>query len=366
LIPQLMINYMIAKTGGADSIYFVGLTYALTGLGVFFPLTLVEASTFAGATLIMYAVACVEGARGSVFTNTFFGNLTFLGFFVVVMLVVSVYGERWRRQSFNLQQETKAREVALAESNRALTEAKLQLVQSEKMASLGTLSAGLLHELNNPINYSGIAIKLTREYLEAGDLVSAQDVTNDAMVGIDRVKAIILDLKTFAYQKADLESPLRNRFNLLEAVRVAGRLTAHERLGYQFDIEIPERLWVKGDAAAISSVFINLLSNSGLALDQAKRGKDGRIVVKALQGTVQGTVAVSVYDNGVGISVANLRRVFEPFYTTKTVGKGLGMGLSISYAIVQRHGSLLSVKSLEGEYTEFNFELQGDIDEFQA
>lgn len=358
MVPQLMINYMIAKTGGPESIYFVGLTYALTGLGVFFPLTLVEASGFSGATIVLYVIACLAGANGEMDTNIFYGNLTFLSFFVIVMVVVSVYGERWRLQTFRLQQETKARGKAIKESNKALTEAKLQLVQSEKMASLGTLSAGLLHELNNPINYSAMAVRLTSDYLRTGDIASASDVTQDAITGINRVIAIISDLKTFAYQRGSTESPLDGRFNLLEAVRVAGRLTAHERIGFQFDIEIPEDMWVCGDAGLISSVFINLLSNSARALVQAKRGKDGRIVIKALPGQAIGRVAVSVYDNGTGISSSNIRRVFEPFFTTRKVGEGLGMGLSISYAIVQRHGSLLSVSSLEGEYTEFNFELQ--------
>lgn len=360
MIPQIMINYMIFRTGGSNSIYFVGLTYALTGLGVFFPLTLIEASGFAGATMLLYFAACYLGTDGALINYTFLGNVTFLSFYVVVMLVVSVYGERWRKQNFSLQHETKARGLAIKEAHRVLTETKLQLVQSEKMASLGTLSAGMLHELNNPINYSAMAVKLAEDYLETGDLQSAKEVTRDAVLGLDRVKAIVSDLKTFAYQRGDIGSPLDSSFSLLEAIRVAGRLTAHERLGYAFEIDVPESLWVKGDAAGISSVFINLLSNAAHAIETAGRGKGGRIVVKTLASAKNGMVTVSVYDNGTGIPQDQIRRIFEPFYTTRTVGKGLGLGLSISYAIVQRHGSALTVKSLAGEYTEFNFDMQVD------
>jgi two-component system sensor histidine kinase PhcS len=358
MIPQIMINFMIAKTGGPDSIYFVGLTYALTGLGVLCPLTLLEATLFTAATLGLYVAACVVGTNGDVFPHNFWGNLVFLSFFVIVLLVIAVYGDRSRRQNIRLQMETKLRDKAIKEGNRALTETKLQLIHSEKMASLGTLSAGLLHELNNPINYSAIAIRLAADYLKAGDVPAASEVTQDAIHGIDRVKAIVADLKTFAYQRASSEVPLDSRFNLLEAVRVAGRLTAHERAGFNFDVNVPEDLWVKGDAAAISSVFINLLSNSAYALEISKRGKDGRITIRTVLSKDERRVMVFVSDNGIGISADVTGRVFEPFFSTRSVGAGLGLGLSISYTIVQRHGSRLSVNSIQGEYTEFNFELE--------
>lgn len=360
MVPQVMISYMIAKTGGSDSIYFVGLTYALTGLGVFFPLTLTEAGGFAGLTLVLYVVACAVGTPGEVASNSFWGNLVFLSFFVVVMLVISIYGERWRRQNFRLQQEKKARGQAIKAGNRALTEAKLQLAHSEKMASLGTLSAGLLHEMNNPINYSAIALKLAAEYLKAGDVPAASEVTQDAILGIDRVKAIVADLKTFAYQRSHSAAPLDSRFNLLEAIKVAGRLTAHERKGFQFEVDVPQVVTVKGDAVAISSVFINLMSNSAHALEQSKRGEHGRIAIKARPSKDAGRVEVSVFDNGTGIGADHVGRVFEPFFSTRSVEGGLGLGLSISYAIVQRHGSRLTVRSIPGECTEFNFDLEAD------
>lgn len=358
MIPQVMINFMIAQTGGPDSIYFVGLTYALTGLGVLCPLTVTEAMLFTAVTLGMYVAACAVGTTGDVAPPNFWGNLVFLSFFVIVLLVIAVYGERSRRQNIRLQLATKSRDKAIQESNRALTETKLQLVHSEKMASLGTLSAGLLHELNNPINYSAIAIRLAAEYLKGGDVPAASEVTQDAILGIDRVKAIVADLKTFAYQRGSSEAPLESRFNLLEAVRVAGRLTAHERAGFNFDVNVPEDLWVKGDAAAISSVFINLLSNASYALEQSKRGKDGRIAIRTVPSMDERRVMVFVSDNGIGISADAIGRVFEPFFSTRSVGGGLGLGLSISYTIVQRHGSRLSVNSTPGEYTEFNFELE--------
>lgn len=356
-VPQVMICYMISLTGGEESIYFIGLTYAFAAVAVIFPLTILEAVSFSLLTIGMYLLACLVGTGESLDTARFSGNLVFLTFSAIVMLTIAIYSDRWRRHSFEMQSEIKRQRDELSENHRTLTDTKLHLVQSEKMASLGTLAAGLLHELNNPINYSAIAITLAREYLAEDDVVSAKETIADADEGISRVKVIVADLKTFAYQRGT-EDPLLNSFNLLEAVRIAGRLTAHERGDIELAVDIDPNLCVEGERASIASVFINLMSNAAHALNKAKRDPAGRIAVRA--GPVPGThkVMVTVYDNGVGIPAGIIHRVFEPFFSTRKVGEGLGLGLSISYAIVQRHRSQLMVSSLEGEYTEFSFEME--------
>jgi len=362
LIPQVMITAMITLTGGVESIYFIGLSYALVGLGVFFPLNIVQAITFSLATYGLYVVACFVGTDGPVLTSsTFGGNSVFLLFFCAVMTTISIYGDRWRRQMHQMQNEIITQHDEIVVNNARLADARLQLVHSEKMASLGTLAAGILHELNNPINYSAIAIKMVPDALARNDMRDALEIVADAEVGIARVKSIISDLKTFAYHEPSTASPLSDAFNLLETVRVACRLTAHECAGTKIKLDVPENLTVRGDAASIGSVLINLMSNAAHAVVQARRGEQGSIAVSARR-LPSDRVQVSVEDNGAGIALDHLSRIFEPFFTTKTVGQGLGLGLSVSYAIVERHGSRLHADSEEGKGSRFSFELELDLD----
>lgn len=358
-IPQLMICYMIVQSGGVESIYFVGLIYVFQGVAIIFPLTLLESVSLAMLTIGAYVTACLIGTTGNLDVDRFSGNLVFLTFSATIMVTITVYGDRWRRQTYKMQSEIRQQRDELIENHRALTETKLQLVHSEKMASLGTLSAGLLHELNNPINYSSIAATLTREYLAAGDIEAAKEANADAVEGIGRVKTIVGDLKAFAYQRGT-DNPLESSFKLVEAIRIAGRLTAHERGDIEFAVDVDPELWVKGEKASIGSVFINLLSNAAHALRKAQKGEAGRIAIRAGAMPNSSKVMITVYDNGAGIPPGIINRIYEPFFSTSSVGEGLGLGLSISYAIIQRHQSQLMVNSLEGEYTEFSFELETD------
>lgn len=356
-VPQIMICFMILRTGGEESIYFVGLTYAFTGVAAILPISIMESLAFIAFTLILYIGSCLAGTGQALNENRLAGNLVFLSFSAVIMIVITTYGDRWRRKTYAMQLEIQKQNTEIASQNTQLKETKVQLVHNEKMAALGTLSAGMLHELNNPINYAAIASTLTCEALEKRDIEEAKDTLADAVEGIARVKSIVGDLKAFAYQKGT-GNPLDGSFNLLEAVRIAGRMTAHERGNIAFGMEIPSDLWVKGDKASIGSVIINLLSNSAKALREAGRGEAGRISVRASIIPGSRRVAVTVFDNGAGISHAIISRIFEPFFSTSAVGEGIGLGLSISYAIIKRHQSELVVKSLHGEYTEFSFQLE--------
>jgi two-component system sensor histidine kinase PhcS len=174
----------------------------------------------------------------------------------------------------------------------------------------------------------------------------------DAREGLTRVQNIVTDLKTFAYQKAGDDS-LRP-FLLEHAVRSAVRLAGYELKGIEVVTDLPQDSHVMGDEPAIIGVLINLLSNAAKALHAVNRGVP-RIELRVLPHGDR--LRVSVRDNGQGIEPAHLGRVFEPFFTTRDVGAGLGLGLSVSYGIVQRHGGTLSVESVHGEWTEFSFDL---------
>lgn len=352
VLPQMMIAWMIWLTSGVDSIYFVGLHLAMYAVGIILPITLYEGIGFGVVTLVLYLLACLLHPDGVTETGKLYTNSLFIVFSGIASAVCTWFNERARLRLFSLQHEVTQNNVKLQETNRTLAEVKGQLIQREKMAAIGTLSAGLLHELNNPVNYSLMAVNMGLNLPAAKTDAMLKECLDDAREGLTRVQNIVTDLKTFAYQKPG-EDSLRP-FLLEHAVRSAVRLAGYDLKGIDVALELPQDTHVMGDEPAIIGVLINLLSNAAHALPAVKRAEP-RIVVRAL---LKGDrLRVEVRDNGQGIDPTLIGRVFEPFFTTRDVGAGLGLGLSVSYGIVQRHGGTLSVDSVFGEWTEFAFDL---------
>ena len=351
-LPQIMIAWMIWMTDGVQSIYFVGLHLALYATGIILPITFFESLAFGLFTYVLYAAACLFHADGMQDVSRFFGLSLFILFSAVISSFCTYFNERGRFNLFSLQRQVSEKNASLQAINHTLAEVKGQLIQREKMAAIGTLSAGLLHELNNPVNYSLMAINMGLTLPAAKNDDMLRESLNDAREGMDRVQSIVSDLKTFAYQKPgeDAQRP----FLLERAVRSAQRLAGHELKGIEVVLDLPQDTHVVGDEPALIGVFINLLSNAAHALARCERAQP-RIDVRAwVEG---GRMKIAVRDNGHGIAPEHLGRVFEPFFTTRDVGAGLGLGLSVSYGIVQRHGSTLSVQSEQGAWTEFSFDL---------
>lgn len=361
--PQAMICYMIASTGGVDSIYFVGLAYAFIGLAVFLPLKLSQASLFTLMTAGMYLLACFIGTPGGMFKSALGGHLVFLSFFGIIMFAVTVYAEKWRVHLFHMQAQIRGQRDDLAQTNRQLAEAKVKIAQSEKMASLGTMAAGLLHEMNNPVNYSQIALKLAADDIAAGDLASAKSSIDDAALGVKRLGGIIADLRHVAYQSPEGADKADGRFRLSEVVRIATRLTMHLCKGFEVYVAVDPEVKVRGDSPSIVSVLVNLIENAAHSIREAKRGPLGRIEIRAASSERAGWLRVSVRDNGVGLRPDIAERIFEPFFTTKQVHEGMGLGLSISYAMVRRHGSELTVTATGEGVCELSFLLEVIEDE---
>lgn len=352
LLPQVMIAGMIWLTSGVESIYFVGLHLAMYAVGIILPITLYEGIGFGLVTLILYLLACLLHPEGVSDVGKLYTNSLFILFSAVASAVCTWFNERARRRLFELQHEVAQNNEKLQETNRTLAEVKGQLLQREKMAAIGTLSAGLLHELNNPVNYSLMAVNMGLSVPAAKTDEMLKESLEDAREGLTRVQNIVTDLKTFAYQKPGDDS-LRP-FLLEHAIRSAVRLAGYEIKGIEMVIDLPQDTHVMGDEPAIIGVLINLLSNAGNALDKVRR-EHPKIEIRVTP--QDGRLRVAVRDNGHGIDPAHIGRVFEPFFTTRDVGAGLGLGLSVSYGIVQRHGGTLSVDSVPGEWTEFVFDL---------
>lgn len=283
--------------------------------------------------------------------------------------------ERIMRQEAEQLLEDKSRELyasmqTLQETLENLKASQNQLVQTEKMASLGVLAAGVAHEINNPIGYitsnfnslqeglkyiqsfinemqpsievesSTEEIKKTwNQLLKKYDLEFLLedfiDLSKETSEGLNRVKQIVADLRAFTREDkaekiaVDINDTLRGSINILE-----------NQTKYHANIvtKLGELPLVMGYAGKLSQVFTNLISNANQAVD------DNGTIHIFTEKTDKG-IHISVQDNGHGISEENMSNLFTPFFTTKPVGEGTGLGLSISHGIIEEHGGTILVSS---------------------
>ena len=280
----------------------------------------------------------------------------------------------------------------LQEANKDLKETQVQLLQAEKMASVGQLAAGVAHEINNPVGFVGSNIATLSEYvatyqmifsqinaaLEAKDektrntalselekMLANQDMAfinedisellADSQEGLHRVAEIVKGLKLFSR----VDSDQMQQHNINDCVRTTLAMV-NNQLKYICTVEthlgrVPD---VTMNVGKISQVITNLLINAGQAIEAT--GKNGRIVITTC--TVNNFVELRVEDSGCGIPASHLDKLFNPFFTTKPEGQGTGLGLSISFGIAQEHGGSLSATSIEGESSTFTLMLPIDSD----
>ncbi len=224
-----------------------------------------------------------------------------------------------------------------------LRETQVQLVQAAKMSALGQLVSGVAHELNNPLS----VIIGYGQLLLAREIPPAMQRPVELMVSqADRMAKIVRNLLFFSRQRP----PERVAVGLNEVCErtLALRLNQLTLSGIAVERAYAEDLpMTAGDPQQLEQVFLNLLLNAEQAILEGKRG--GRIVLRTGVAEAGRAVEAQVVDDGPGIPAEALPHVFEPFFTTKVVGTGTGLGLSVSYGIVQEHGGRLSVESRPGE-----------------
>lgn len=259
------------------------------------------------------------------------------------------------------EREAAERRATLAEelekANRELKETQLQLVQAAKMASLGELVAGVAHEINNPLSYVMSHLDTVEQSLdkiqnkiadhltdpERARLQKAQTRLGDMRGGLERVRDLVFKLRTFSrldegeFKKADVRESIESILTIL-GHRFGGKVTVDA--SYADDNVI----WCF--PAPLNQVVMNLLGN---AIDAVEEG--GLIEVRTERGDAAFTIVVA--DDGAGIAPGIRERVFEPFFTTKPVGKSVGLGLAISYRIVQAHNGRIEIRDKAGGGTEF-------------
>ena len=267
----------------------------------------------------------------------------------------------------------------LEETNKDLKETQVQLLQAEKMASVGQLAAGVAHEINNPVGFVGSNISTLSDYVATYQMIFSQidvvlksqtdkgketaledlrnmlsnqdmafinedisDLLNDSKEGLNRVAEIVKGLKLFSRVDSD---EMQNH-NINDCVRTTLAMV-NNQLKYICTVEthlgnVPD---VTINVGKISQVITNLLINAGQAIEST--GKNGKIIITTC--TVNGFVELRIEDTGCGIPASHLDKLFNPFFTTKPEGQGTGLGLSISFGIAQEHGGNLTATSREGE-----------------
>jgi len=264
---------------------------------------------------------------------------------------------------------------------RKLAQAHTQMLQSEKMASIGQLAAGVAHEINNPIGFVYSNFGTLQSYMqnlfsvlelyeraepqlaqdvrdEIGTLKKkidldylkqdALDLISESSAGVQRVKRIVQDMKDFSHvdemewQHVSLGKSLDSTLNVV-----------HNQIKQNADVvkEYGDTPLVECMASQLNQVFMNLLVNASHAIGE------NRGVITVRTGAEDGNVWVEIADNGAGIPPEVMPRIFDPFFTTKPVGKGTGLGLSLSYGIIEKHHGRIEVKSEVGKGAVFKITL---------
>jgi signal transduction histidine kinase len=256
-----------------------------------------------------------------------------------------------------------------------LDEATKRLVQSEKLASLGELAAGVAHEINNPVGYVSSNLTTLQKYLAVYEKVldapaadssemaalkkklnyafirdDLQNLVKETQEGVGRVKTIIQDLKDYArtnaathYVASDIQVGLKSTLNIAR-IQLKNKTDVRLELG-----KLP---LVECAPAQIDQVFLNLIVNAAQAMPEGKMG-----LIDIRTDCNDKLVWIEVKDNGSGIPPDVLKKIFDPFFTTKDPGTGTGLGLSVSQNIIQQHGGTLTVDSTVGVGTTFKITL---------
>ncbi len=311
-----------------------------------------------------------------------FALLVGIGVFIVITLLL--YRNNKHRQKANALLQKQKEEIEIQKSNVEGTLAELkatqaQLIQSEKMASLGELTAGIAHEIQNPLNFVNNFSEVNKELLvemkdemDKGNLDVAKAIANDVIDNEEKIMhhgrradSIVKGMLQHSRSSNGLKEPTDINALCDEYLRLSyhGLRAKDKSFNATMKTDYDESL--SADEAGIGKiniipqdigrVILNLITNAFYVVNEKKKsGIEGyEPTVTVSTGRLDNKVLVSVKDNGNGIPQKALDKIFQPFFTTKPTGQGTGLGLSLSYDIVKAHGGTLKATTKEGEYAEF-------------
>lgn len=234
-------------------------------------------------------------------------------------------------------------------------EMQSRMVMAERMASVGTLAAGVAHEINNPLAYMMVNLEFVMTALDGmdiGDNSEIRGALDDTIDGARRVKLVVQDLKTFGRT----DPAERGQASLHEVLSMSCNMAWNEiRHRAHLVREFGDDTIIKGSPSKLGQVFVNLLVNAAQSMPLGRADKGEIRVRSAIDPS--GSLVVEIIDNGEGIEAGVLQRVFEPFFTTKSVGEGTGLGLSICHNIIRTLGGEIEAESEVGRGTTFRLTL---------
>ena len=254
----------------------------------------------------------------------------------------------------------------LQEANRSLKRTQAQLIQNEKMASLGQLVAGIAHEINNPLAFVVNNLFIVESELDVlrpdmephlcepalARLGKARARLHEMKEGLDRVKELVLDLRTFSRLDEE-EFKSVDVLEIIDAVLLLFKHKTNGRIAVEKHYGQERMVFCHG--RRVQQVIMNLIANAVDAIVE-----QGKIVITTSE--TSEFFLISVGDTGSGIAEAIRSKIFDPFFTTKPIGQGTGLGLAISYGIVQDHGGSIEVQSEAGVGTEFTVKIPLDLE----
>jgi len=305
-----------------------------------------------------------------------FRVLSVLALIIVIYAIIKERSRKLKAENLLLEKKVNERTQQLQQSISDLKSTQAQLIQSEKMASLGELTAGIAHEIQNPLNFvnnfSEVNSELIAEMkngIDRGNLDEIRSIAQD--IDDNEQKIIFHGKRADAIVKSMLQHS-RTSTVQKESTNVNALADEYLRLAYHglrakdksFNAEIKSDLdpsigKIKIVPQEIGRVLLNLINNAFYAVNEkAKLGApnyEPRVIVSTKK--LDGKVGISVADNGNGIPKNIVDKVFQPFFTTKTTGQGTGLGLSLAYDIIKAHGGEIKVETKEGEGSEFIIQL---------
>jgi two-component system NtrC family sensor kinase len=242
----------------------------------------------------------------------------------------------------------KALNIFNLETRRMVVDQTKQLVQSEKLASLGRLAAGVAHEINNPLTNASLNVQMVKKIINSRNEDDESLTTKIDAIGrnIERASIIARELLRFSRNDTEVFSKVNLNVIIQHALDTVDYKLPSVHMSKNLDI-LPE---IKGNFGKLQQVFINILHNSLEAM-----GEVGEIEITTK--IIDDNIEVSVSDSGVGIPEEKLEKLFDPFFTTKEIGKGTGLGLFICYGIIHQHNGKISIKSNIDQGTKVIIEL---------
>ena len=245
-------------------------------------------------------------------------------------------------------------------------EKEAQLIQASKMTTLGTMAAGMAHEINQPLNVIQVCADFFLKMIKKGMPISDEDLksmANDISSNVQRASEIIKHMRDFARQSEVVKTKVNINDPIKDVFKVLGHQLKVHQIQLKLDLD-PELPCIMADHNRLEQIFINLVTNAADAMD--KKGEElgdqeWKRLLKIKSFSEDGQAVVTVTDTGTGIPKDMIDKIFEPFFTTKEVGKGTGLGMSISYGIVKDYNGTIEIKSEVGKGT--TFELRFPISE---